>query len=115
MMATLRKRHIQALGAYAIAFSQIFFIVGCRQSRGGAKQAPSSTAAGATTIDLGAIAYDMLHHGYEQEGEQGKADALANRRYDFVTAVNRIFPNNTAQNLTILNKTHASCCHLESP
>jgi hypothetical protein len=100
MMATLRKRHVQALGAYAIAFSQIFFIVGCRQDRGGAKQvAPNSTAAGATNIDMGALVYDMLHHQYEAGGEQAKADVLESRKDAFIGAVNRILPSDSAQNL----------------
>lgn len=101
-MALLKNRRAQALGAWALAFTQLFVAAGCRQSTGssGGGGGSGSTAAGATAgVNIGEILYGVLHHGYETKGETAKAAAFANRKTDFVNAVNRIIPNDVGSNL----------------
>ena len=79
-----------------------FLFTGCNRggTGGGASTAAGSTAAGASAgVDMGAIAYDILHHKYEVAGEAGKMAALEGRRDDFVGAVNRILPSSISNNL----------------
>lgn len=100
-MALLKNRRAQALGAWALCFTQIFVAAGCRQSTGsGGGGGSGSTAAGATAgVNMGEILYGLLHHGYETKGETAKAAALAARKSDFVNAVNRIIPGDVGSNL----------------
>lgn len=100
-MALLRKRSMQALGAWALAFTQLFAAAGCRQSTGGSGgTAAASTAAGASAgLNMGQILYDTLHHQYETKGETARAQALENRKTDFINAVNRIIPASVGSNL----------------
>jgi hypothetical protein len=88
-------------GSVALGGAMVFS--GCSRGGGGSGGSgggSASTAAGATGgLDMGAIAYDMLHHGYETAGETGKATALEGRRDDFVSAVNRIIPSDISNNL----------------
>src|SRR5689334_3080076 len=84
ILGTLRKRSFQALGAWALALTQMFFSAGCRQ---------------ATGVNMGQILYELLHHGYETKGETAKAAALEARHDDFVNAVNRIIPADVSGNL----------------
>lgn len=97
------KRHIQALGAWLLALTQVFFACGCRQSTGGSSGGGggfASTAAGASAgVDMGQIVYDLLHHQYETAGQTAKAQALEGRRADFIGAVNRILPSDVSSNL----------------
>lgn len=102
ILGRLRTRSIQALGAWALALSQLFFAAGCRQSTGGGGGGGGmgSTAAGATAgVNMGQILYDVLHHQYESKGETAKVTALENRRDDFITSVNRILPSDVSSNL----------------
>ncbi|MBL4849033.1 MAG: hypothetical protein JKY65_26210 [Planctomycetes bacterium] len=81
--------------------SSVFLFAGCnRGGTGGGKSSSASTAAGATAgVDMGAIAYDMLHNKYETAGELSQMSALEGRRDDFVGAVNRILPADISNNL----------------
>lgn len=100
-MALLKKRHVQALGAWALAFTQLFWAAGCRQSTGGGGGGgAASTAAGATAgVNMGQILYDLLHHTYETKGETARAAALEARKAEFIAAVNRILPSGVSSNL----------------
>lgn len=98
----LSQTQIIKTGVCALALTSVFLFSGCnRGGTGGGKPAGSaSTAAGATAgVDMGAIAYDMLHHKYETGGEIAKLGALEARRDDFVNAVNRILPSDVSNNL----------------
>ena len=89
-------------GVCALALTSVFLFAGCNRggTGGGKSGAQASTAAGATAgVDMGAIAYDMLHHKYEANGEIAKMSALEGRRDDFVSAVNRILPSDVSNNL----------------
>lgn len=100
-MALLKKRRVQALGAWALAFTQLFWAAGCRQATGGGGGgAAASTAAGATAgVNFGQILYDLLHHTYTTKGETAKAAALEARKAEFIAAVNRILPSDVSSNL----------------
>lgn len=100
-MALLKKRHVQALGAWALAFTQLFWAAGCRQSTGsGSSGASGSTAAAATAgVNLGQILYDLLHHTYETKGQTAQAQVLEARKVEFIAAINRILPGDVSSNL----------------
>ena len=99
-MAILKNTGTQALLAWFLALSQVFCVLGCRESTGGGRGGYGSTAAGASAgLNLGELAYQVLHHQYEAAGETGKASALEHRKDDFVNSVNRILPPQTGQNL----------------
>jgi len=97
----LRSRTIQSLGAWLLALCQIFFVAGCRESgRSGGGGAVGSTAAGANAgVNIGEIAYEVLHHNYTTTGETAKAQALENRKADFVGSINQILPSEVGQDL----------------
>lgn len=99
-MAILRTTRLQPLCAWLLALTQVFCVLGCRQSTGSGKGGAGSTAAGASAgLNLGEIAYQILHHQYDTAGETGKAAALERRKDDFVSSINRILPPQTGQNL----------------
>lgn len=96
------QTQILKTGVCALALTSVFLFAGCNRggTGGGKSGAQASTAAGATAgVDMGAIAYDMLHHKYEANGEIAKMSALEGRRDDFVSAVNRILPSDVSNNL----------------
>ena len=99
-MAILRSTQLQGLVAYLLAMTQVFCVLGCRQTTGGGGGGAGSVAPGSTAgVNLGEIAYSVLHHNYTTAGETGKADALERRKDDFVSSVNRILPPSAGQNL----------------
>ncbi|MEZ6187213.1 MAG: hypothetical protein R3F62_19650 [Planctomycetota bacterium] len=98
-MALLRNTTLQALGAWLLAFSQVFWVVGCRQTTGGGGGS-ATTAPGATAgLNIGELVYQIMHHGYESKGEQAKADTLELNHSEFVGAINHILPSSVGQNL----------------
>ena len=102
MLTTLRhRRTLQALGAWLLAFSQVFWAAGCRQSTGsGRSGAVGSTAAGATAgPNIGEILYTTLHHTYDSEGHTAQAAVLQRRKLEFVNAINRLLPSGSSQDL----------------
>lgn len=99
-MALFKNNTIQALGAWLLAFSQVFWVVGCRQTTGGGSGGASQTAPGATAgLNIGELVYQIMHHGYESKGEQAKADTLELNHDEFVGAINQILPSSVGQNL----------------
>lgn len=96
----LRNDGVAGLLAWLLALSQVFCVLGCRQTTGSGRGGSNSTAAGATAgLNLGELAYTLLHHQYEAGGETAKASALQSRKDDFVGSINRILPPQTGQNL----------------
>ena len=98
----LSQTQLFKISLCGLALTSAFAFGGCsRGGTGGGKAGGSaSTAAGVTAgVDMGAIAYDMLHHGYEQKGDLARLGALEARRDDFVGAVNRILPSDVSSNL----------------
>jgi hypothetical protein len=100
-LSLARNTTVQKFGAFLLAAMQIFFTAGCRQATGGSSGgSSSSTAAGVTGgVNMGQIAYDVLHHQYETDGKTAEATALEGRHDDFVSAVNRILPHDVSSNL----------------
>ncbi|MCO5165028.1 MAG: hypothetical protein M9894_01505 [Planctomycetes bacterium] len=99
-MTFLKKRRVQALGAWALCLTQVFWVAGCRQQTGGGSGGSGRVAAGASAgVNMGQILYEVLHHAYETKGETAKAQALEGRQSDFVSAINRIIPNDVSSNL----------------
>ncbi len=100
-LSLARNTTIQKFGAFLLAAMQIFFTAGCRQTTGSSSSGgSSSTAAGVTAgANVGQIAYDVLHHQYESNGQTAEATALETRHDDFVSAINRILPHDVSSNL----------------
>ncbi|MCW8138881.1 MAG: hypothetical protein KIT58_08250 [Planctomycetota bacterium] len=99
-MTFLKKRRVQALGAWALCLTQVFWVAGCRQQTGGGSGSSGRVAAGASAgVNMGQILYEVLHQTYVTKGETAQAQALAARQSDFVSAVNRIIPNDVGSNL----------------
>lgn len=85
-----------------LAVSQIFFVAGCNRGSTGGSGAVgnASTAAGATAgVNVGLIAYDIMHGTYTKDGKVAEAAALENRKDDFVNSINRILPADVSKNL----------------